>query len=95
MSIKGEILMELLEDHDILISKEISEKVANQFADHLSEEHFSYPIEPKETTEKTWVLENKIKQLEKETEIYKENVRKRRGATQVYIENNEVKYDLR
>lgn len=95
MSVKGEILMELLADHDIWISREIGEKVANKFSDHLSEEQFNYPIESKSTTEKTWVLENKIKQLEKEIEVYKENVRNRKGAAQVYIENNEVKYDLR
>jgi len=94
MSINAEILMELLEDQDVLISKDVAEIVADEIAGHLSEINTSHYLNDKAPSKKEENLQRLINNLKYENEVYRNSVKNRRGASHVYIEDGEVKYDL-
>lgn len=95
MSINAEILMELLADHNVWLNKDTAKKVADDFAGHLSECNFSESKNNRNTTEEVENLHRLIRNLKHENQVYKNSVKERRNASHVYIENGEVKYDLR
>lgn len=95
MNINAEILMELLAEHNVCIGKDIAVKVAEQFAGHLSECNVSHSMRSEQQpSERENNLQRLINTLKHENKIYKNSVKERRGASHVYIENGEVKYDL-
>ena len=102
-----EAMSQILEDHGVHIELEKVEAIASDFKEHLSAcsdmemtPHLNYGGESDHS--KAERLEKRVKELEYQLgkangdiRAYQEGVKKRRPeATQVYIENGDVKYDI-
>ena len=98
MSVNAEILTELLEDHGISIEISIAEAIAKEFEGHISEYNSSSLnqfISKEKPIENVELLKSKIKDLENENKLYNESLKRKLGASSVYVDGGEIKYDLR
>ncbi len=101
--INTDVLIEILEEHGIKISTDKYKSVYEiykRFADHLDaiEEYEATPFfgykEEKEC-EKCKSLEKRIEVLEDNIYVFKDSVKRRTGASNVWIDGKNVMYDYR
>ncbi|MDN5396618.1 MAG: hypothetical protein L0G02_08145 [Lactococcus lactis] len=92
--VNADSLIEILAEYNVEIDYETAEKVSEDFQSHLSmmNEMDSYRVasyEPKVDTS----LTQRIKDLEKEVEAYKNSVKQRRNADVVWLDGDRVMYE--
>lgn len=94
--IREDALADIFQDLKILASFEQIEKLEEQFSYHLDmEQEFSAPTPSYRdfSCDKCKILENKIKELEKDIEVYRNSVKIRRNADHVWIDRGSVMYE--
>lgn len=97
-SIRVEIMSEILSELGISATNEQIKQITENFSSHIEMENelSSYQhIGHKEECIKCKRLESEIKQLERNIDIYRKSVMKRRNTDDVWIENGTVMYDGR
>lgn len=93
-----EALSEILEEIGVSLSKEQIEQVAKDFGNHIDMERevasysvaFSGRDQPCRECES---LKSKLKDAEKENEVFRNSVKQRRHADRVWIQGDSVMYE--
>lgn len=96
-SLRIEAMSEILEEVGVEATPEQVKRIVSDFSGALEVEGESfgdYVSFKQESSQECIDLKNKIKLLEADLEIYRNSVRKRTGARNVYIAGEQVKYDL-
>lgn len=96
-----EIMQNLLEETDAygLLTEDQVKYIVKGFMGYMESEKemsfYAHKSSHKQECEDCKNLKLRLKESERDIEVYKENVRVRRGATSVYIEGDQVMYNLR
>lgn len=94
--IRIEVMTEILSEAGVSATPEQIKNITEDFAYHIEMEREmdSYQhIGGKEECRQCKSLEGKIKELEKETEVFRNSVKQRRHAQRVWIEGDSVMYE--
>jgi len=93
--IRIECMSEILQEIGIQVTSEQIEKIVNDFSTHIemeseldSYQHIGY----KEECSRCKTLESKLKDCEKENEVFRNSVKQRRNTDRVWIEGDSVMY---
>lgn len=101
-----EAMADIFQEYDISVSTDVIEKVASDFIDHLDAmrdmEMTPFMKDNGESdSQKVLRLERELSQVKteftrisKENQVYHDSVMQRRNASEVWIEDNTVKYSL-
>jgi hypothetical protein len=101
-----EAMADIFQEYDISASTDVIEKVASDFIDHLDAmrdmEMIPFMKDNGESdSQKVLRLERELSQVKtefarisKENQVYHDSVMQRRNASEVWIEDNTVKYSL-
>ncbi|RHL10400.1 hypothetical protein DW036_07805 [Bacteroides sp. AF39-11AC] len=101
-----EAMADIFQEYDISASTDVIEKVASDFIDHLDAmrdmEMTPFMKDNGESdSQKVLRLERELSQVKtefarisKENQVYHDSVMQRRNASEVWIEDNTVKYSL-
>ena len=98
-NIRADILSDLFEEQEISATREQIEAISKQFYSHIEMENEMssyYRISTKE--KKCYTCQQKdtqIKSLQRDIEIYNNNIKRRLNAESVYIQHGSVMYDMR
>lgn len=94
--IRIEALADILQELNIDLPTDQIKQIAKDFAYHMEMEQemsSGYVAPYKPSCDKCKSLEYKIADLEKENEVFRNSVKQRRGASQVWIEGDSVRYE--
>jgi len=96
--IRVELLQELLEEHGVSLSeeklKDMSDVLFQHFDMEREEDMYSYPSPADFKCQKCESLKSKLEDAKNENEVYRKSVIERRGATNAYVKDGKVLYDL-
>lgn len=94
--IRTEALADIMQEVGVTATTEQIAKIADDYALHIEMEreisHYQH-IGHKEECQNCKRLESKLKETEKENVVFRNSVKQRRGASLVWVEDNEVKYE--
>lgn len=94
--IRIECMSDILSEIDVDLTHEQIKKIVDDFSDHIEMENelSSYQhVGFKETCRECESLKYKLKESEKENEVFRKSVKQRRHADHVWIEGDTVKYE--
>jgi hypothetical protein len=98
LNYRKEMMSEIFSEIGIVATSEQIESIINDYHDGLYEESELLGFLPQNRThiepkcQKCEQLKAEIKSLCKDISVYKDNVKRRRGAEHVWIEGDDVKY---
>lgn len=97
--IRIEVLTDLLEEHGVTATPEAISAIADDFASHIEMEHemeSNQFDQHRATCDNCTALRAEVARLESELEVFRSNVRRRRGLSDsapVYVQDGSVLYD--
>lgn len=89
-----EVFSEILRSNDVKIDLDKQSIICKEFSEYL-ESCGQFEFKPSAPKSQNHIIENlkcELSDARKEIESYRDSVRIRRGCTQVWVENGDVKY---